>query len=140
MADELERMMDQVRLGSDVYEALQETAARLDSADFDMVATAITLQRSSGGNLSEILRGVSATIRDRQAFTREVSALTSKERYSALIVAGFPFVLVGVLCMITPEIYTRLFTQPIGRVIFGTALGLDVVGYVTIKRLTRLEV
>lgn len=140
MSDEIRRMLDRIRLGAEVDEALAEMNERLQSTDFDMVATAISLQRTSGGNLAEIMRGVAETIRDRLAFKREVSALTSKERYSAAIVAGFPIALVGLLCVISPEIYTRLFTDLLGRIILGAALTLDVIGYIVVKRLTALEV
>ncbi len=140
MSEEVGRMLDRIRLGAEVDEALAELNERLESSDFELVATAISLQRTSGGNLAEILRGVAETVRDRLAFRREVSALTSKERYSAVVVAGFPVLLVGLLCMITPEIYTRLFTDVLGRVILGIALTLDFAGYVIVKRLTALEV
>jgi tight adherence protein B len=140
ISDEVQRMLDQIRLGGDIDEALREANDRLQSTDFDMIVTAIALQRTSGGNLAEILRGVAETIRDRLAFAREVSALTSKERYSAVIVAGFPLALIGMLSFVSPEIYTRLFTEVLGRLILASALTLDAVGYVVIKRLTRLEV
>lgn len=140
ISHEVQRMLDRIRLGGDIDEALQEANDRLQSTDFDMIVTAISLQRSIGGNLAEILRGVAETIRDRMSFAREVSALTSKERFSALIVAAFPLVIVGLLSAISPDIYTRLFTEAMGRVMLASALALDAVGYVVIKRLTKLEV
>src|SRR5690606_23614563 len=57
LADELKRMLDKVRLGGDVDEALEELTERLDSSDFEIVSSAIAVQRRSGGNLSDILMG-----------------------------------------------------------------------------------
>ncbi|MEX1023067.1 MAG: type II secretion system F family protein [Dehalococcoidia bacterium] len=140
LAGELGRMRDAIRLGAGVDESLEQLNERLESADFDMVATAITIQRRSGGSLAEILAGVAKTIRDRHLFRAEIKALTSRERYSAVVLAGFPVLLTAVLVLMVPETFGRLFTDGAGRVILGIALASDIAGYLAIKRVTRLEV
>jgi len=140
LAGELTRMRDQIRLGAGVDEALVQLNERLNSADFDMVATAILIQRTSGGSLAPILSGVAKTIRDRHLFRAEVAALTSRERYSAVVLAGFPLLLTGLLNLMLPETFGRLFTDPVGRMIFTVALIADGLGYFLIKRATKLEV
>jgi len=140
LASELRRLVDTVRLGGDVDDALDELNRRLGSRDFDMVATAISIQRRSGGNLSEILDGVGETIRNRQAFRLELSALTARERFSAVIVAGLPLVLVAVLNVMDPARYGLLFTDIRGQVIFGLAMVMNLMGYIVIKRVSRVEV
>ena len=91
-------------------------------------------------HLAEILDGVAITIRDRQTFQRELRALTSRERFSAVIVAAFPLGLVSVLTLIMPEVFGRLFTDSVGQIVLGIALGLDALGYVVARRLATLEV
>jgi tight adherence protein B len=113
---------------------------RMDSRDWEIIATAIEIQRASGGNLAEILSGVAATIRDRQSLKREVRALTSSERYAAIIIAGFPFVLAGVLSLMLWETYGRLLYDPIGRMILAGAIVMDLIGYAVIQRVTKIEV
>ncbi len=140
LAGELTRMRDQIRLGAGVDDALVQLNDRLNSADFDMVATAILIQRTSGGSLAPILSGVAKTIRDRHLFRAEVAALTSRERYSAVVLAGFPLLLTGLLNLMLPETFGRLFTDPVGRMILAVALIADATGYYLIKRATRLEV
>lgn len=140
LAGELARMRDQIRLGAGVDDALLQMNERLSSPDFDMVATAILIQRQSGGSLAGILSGVAKTVRDRHLFRAEVSALTSRERFSGVVLAGFPLLLGLILTLMLPETFGRLFTDPAGRVIFAIALALDVIGYLAIKRATRLEV
>ena len=140
LAGELARMRDQIRLGAGVDDTLAQLNERLDSADFDMVATAILIQRSSGGSLAPILSGVAKTIRDRHLFRAEVSALSSRERFSAIVLAGFPLLLTGLLNVMLPDTYGRLFTEPVGRMILILALLADGTGYYLIKRVTRLEV
>ncbi|MGE3960068.1 MAG: type II secretion system F family protein [Dehalococcoidia bacterium] len=140
LAGELTRMRDQIRLGAGVDDALVQLNERLNSADFDMVATAILIQRTSGGSLAPILSGVAKTIRDRHLFRAEVAALTSRERYSAIVLAGFPLLLTALLNLMLPETFGRLFTDPTGRLILAVALVADGTGYFLIKRATRLEV
>jgi tight adherence protein B len=140
MSTELMQMHDAIRLGAGVDEALEQLNQRLGSRDFDMLATAIAIQRRSGGSLAGILRNVARTIRERQLFRLEVAALTSRERYSALIVAGFPLLLTVVLTMLAPTTYGRLFSDNAGRMVLAMALGSDLIGYLAIKRVTRLEV
>ena len=114
--------------------------ARLDSRDFEMVSTAISINRATGGDLAGILRGVATTIRDRQSFAREVKALTAKERYSAIVVAGFPFLIAGGLTLMLPDVFRVLYTETAGRIILGIALTLDVIGYFAIQRVAKIEV
>lgn len=139
LGDEVQRFMDAVRLGADFDVALRETRERLASPDFEVVATALEVQRRTGGNLAEILRGVGITIRERQAFQREILALTSRERFSTIIVAVFPLLLIGVLTLIMPEVFGMLFVDPIGHILLGIALGMDALGFIVAKRLAKLE-
>ncbi len=139
LGSELARLVDSVRLGSDVDTELVALNQRLNSADFEMLATAISIQRRSGGNLAELLEGVAETIRYRQSFKREVAALTSQARYSAVIVAGIPVVMVAALVVMDPLRYGLLFTDPIGRLILGAAIALDAFGYFVIKMVSKVE-
>jgi tight adherence protein B len=140
LADELQRMLDAVRLGGNTDEALDDINRRLGSRDFDMIATAISIQRQSGGNLAEILRGVGVTIRERRSFYRDLKSMTAKERFSAVIVAGFPLVLAGGLMLLAGDPYRLLLTDPRGQIVLGAALALDFAGYVVISRVTKIEV
>jgi tight adherence protein B len=140
LAGEVQRLVNAVRIGGDVDEALDTMALRLGSPDFDMVTTAITINRSAGGDLAEILRGVASTVRDRQSFVRELSALTSRERYSAMIVAGFPVMIWGALALLAPELFGRLITEPVGNMILAAAGALDLFGYLVIRRIAKIQV
>ncbi len=137
---ELQRFLDTVNLGGDMEEALDALNERLDSRDFDMIASAISIQRKSGGNLSEILVGVAETIRHRQSFLREVDALTSAQRFAAWIVALFPMGLIAVLTIMAPEIYSRLFTEFAGQMILAAAIAMDLIGFFIIRKLVQIEV
>lgn len=90
--------------------------------------------------VSVILQGTAETIRARHSFKREVRAMTSKERSSAMIISGFPILLAGGLALMAPELYARLFTDNLGRIALGVALTLDAIAYFVIKKMTNIEV
>ena len=140
LSHELTRMVDAVRLGGDTTEELMALKRRVNSPDFGIMATAIEIQRRSGGNLADILRGVAATIRERQSLKREIHALTSRERFSAMFIAAFPFLLAGGLTLLLPDTFGLLFIDPWGRIILGVAIAMDLVGYLLIKRVTNVDV
>lgn len=140
LSDELRRMVEAVQIGGDADEALEEMTERMSSADFKMAATAIMIHRSTGGDLAEIMRGVASTIRDRQSFKREVAALTSRERASAVVMAGFPMVIAAGLIFMAPDVFGVLLTETVGRIMMGVAIALDLFGYFVIKRVSTINV
>jgi tight adherence protein B len=136
---ELRRVLDSVRLGIDVDEAFEAMNDRLDSRDFTVLMTAMNIQRRSGGNLAEIIDSVAETIRDRQALRQEIAALTAMEQATATFAAAFPMVLIAILMFLAPVPFRLLLTDPIGRLILSGALLLDGVGFLVMRRVTRLE-
>jgi tight adherence protein B len=136
---ELRRVIDGVRLGVDVDEAFEAMNDRLDSKDFTVLMTAMNIQRRSGGNLAEILDSVAETIRDRQALRQEIAALTAMEQATSVFAAGFPIVLITILMILAPVPFRLLLTDTIGRFILCGALLLDAVGFLVMRRVTRLE-
>jgi tight adherence protein B len=139
LSDEVRTMLEAISLGADIDEALQEMNQRLDNQDFDIIATAITIQRSTGGRLGDILQGVADTIRDRQSLSLEIRALTSQQRFGAVIVTLLPFAIVAGLNVLMPEPFGRLFTEPAGRLLLGLAIAMDALAFVVIRRLGRIE-
>lgn len=139
LAGEIRRLLDEVTLGADVDQSLADLNTRLNSPDFDIVATAIAIQRSTGGNLGDILHGVASTIRGRQALKREVITLTSQQRLSAMVVAAIPFVIASILMYLLPEPFARLVTEPVGRLMLAGAVVLDGLAFVAIRRAARVE-
>jgi tight adherence protein B len=136
---ELRRVVDGVRLGVDVDEAFEAMNDRLDSKDFTVLMTAMNIQRRSGGNLAEILDSVAETIRDRQALRQEIAALTAMEQATATFAAAFPMILITVLMILAPSPFRLLINDQIGRLILMGAMLLDGVGFLVMRRVTRLE-
>jgi tight adherence protein B len=90
---EFTHVLVESRLGRDLSDGMRALAHRMDSQDLEWVVAAIDINRETGGNLSEILHTVAATIRERQRMARQVRTLTAEGRLSARILTVLPFVM-----------------------------------------------
>lgn len=140
MSDEFRRAQTEIRLGRSVEEALESVAVRMQSNDFGWVVSAISIQREVGGNLAELLTIVSGTIRERNALKREISALTSEGRLSAVILFALPFFEAVVLYLVNREYMSKLFLTGPGLVMLVMGLAMLGVGGVWLKKATKVEV
>lgn len=140
MGTELRQAIHEMNVGSSVEEALNALTERVRSYDLDIVVTAILVQRSVGGNLSEILETVAGTMRERVRIRGEIQTLTAQQRMTGFVIGLLP-VVVGVLFLVvSPEYIKVLFTEGQGQVLLGIAAGLQILGTVIIRRILDIEV
>jgi tight adherence protein B len=137
---EIKRMIQETSLGVNADEALQNLGERVSSSDMEMVITAITIQRSVGGNLAQLLDGVSYTMRERERIRGEVKTLTSQQRMTGMIIGALPIFLGLLFFAINPDYMSVLFTEMVGKVFILVAVGLEVLGIVTIRAILALDV
>jgi tight adherence protein B len=90
---EFAHVLVESRLGRDLSDAMRALAHRMASKDLEWVVSAIDINRETGGNLSEILNGVSTTVRERQRMARHVRTLTAEGRFSARILTALPLLM-----------------------------------------------
>lgn len=97
LGTEMGVISDEAAYGRDIGECLKAMAERLDMQDMRFLAVAVTIQQTSGGNLAEILDGLSKVIRSRFRLFRRVKAITAEAKWSGKLLSGFPMVaMVGV--------------------------------------------
>lgn len=108
---EFERVVQEVRLGLSVEQALANMYRRVPSEDLDLVITAVNIQREVGGNLAEVLDTISYTIRERVRIKGEIRTLTAQGRVSGWIISLLPIVLGFVLYLINPEYVSELWVK-----------------------------
>lgn len=125
--------------GTSTETALQHLAKRVDSPDLDLVVTAILIQRQVGGNLSEILLNIHATIQDRLRIQQEIKTLTAQGRTSGYIIAGLPFAVAGILLIINPEYLQVLISRPLGWALLAGGLTLQLIGFLFIRKIINIE-
>lgn len=140
LALELWRMLREANLGLSAEDALNALGERIASADLDMVLTAINIQRAVGGNLAEVLEQVASTMRERERIRGEIKTLTAQQRMTGIVIGGLP-VGIGLLFMlINPDYMSLLFTETVGQILLLIAVGLEVIGFLVMKRVMAIEV
>lgn len=140
IADEFHQVLAEMRLGSNAEEALHNLTRRVPSYDIDLMVTAFVIQRQVGGNLAEVLDNIAHTIRERIRILGEVRARTSQARLSGYIVGFMPFFMMGAISLLNPSYIREMFASPLGRIILGTAFGMELVGFFLIRRIVSIEV
>ena len=150
ISSEFERVVQEVRLGLSLDQALGNMLRRVPSDDLDLVVTAVNIQREVGGNLAEILDIISFTIRERVRIKREIRTLTAQVRGSAYIVTALPGALGFILYMINPSYVEELWAMeapfiwpnvfPCGWLVLGIAIVMMIGGSLAIRKIVDIEV
>jgi len=140
LGTEVKRMLQETSLGVNADVALQSLGERVSSSDMEMVITAITIQRTVGGNLAQLLDGVSYTMRERERIRGDIKTLTSQQRMTGMIIGALPIFLGLLFFAINPDYMSVLFTDTVGRIFVLTAVGLEVLGVITIRAILALDV
>ncbi len=138
--DELNYFLRDNALGAATDDALRAMVERTGSVDMEMMVTTIMVQRSTGGNLSEILDNVAETIRERERLQGEIRALTAQQRLTGLILSIYPLLLGALFFVISPSLMKVLWEEELGRVLLVIAGALQVVGTLTIRQILKLDV
>lgn len=128
------------KLGVPLEKALQDTAKRLDCTEFNFFITSIILQRETGGNLSEILNNLSDVLRKRTMMRLKIKAMSTEARASAWVIGSLPFVVMGLLGLISPGYIVLLFIDFRGNIAIAAALTTMTIGILTMRRMARFEI
>ena len=137
---ELRRVGQEIQLGLNLTQSLDNLVLRMESEDLDLVATAIKIHSRVGGNLTTILDNISTTVRERAKLRREVRVITSMQRISSYVIGFLPVGLALIIFTINPTYIMKLFEPgwtlciPIGAVFFW------VVGFIIIQKIVDIKV
>lgn len=132
--DEIQRVMRLIQLGLDTPKALTQLSDRVNSYDYDMTVSATNIQLAVGGNLSLLLEGIAATIRDRIRLKRDIGALTAQGRISGAMLFCLPIGIAFFLCLANWEYMSSLFTAK-GFILLYIAAAMQATGFFWIKKL-----
>lgn len=105
LGSELGLIADEASYGRDMGEALLSFAERMDMQDLRFLAVAVTIQAQSGGNLAEILDGLSKVVRARFKLFRRVRAITAEAKWSGMFLSAFPIVAMLMISVVKPDYY-----------------------------------
>ena len=137
---EFRKTFDEQNFGLPLKDALDNLTVRVPSLDVRFFATAVLIQRETGGNLSEILENLAHVVRERFKILRQVRVYTAHGRFTGYVLLALPAVLCIALSFINPEHMNLLFRERMGQMMLLGALGLQTAGYVWIKQVIKIEV
>ena len=140
ISSEFERVTTDIAMGVTLEEALEQMNKRVGSPDYDLVVTAVLIQREIGGNLAQILDTISDTINERIRMKREISALTAQGRFSAWVLILLPFVTAAFCYVFNHDQTMMLFTEESGRIALAVALIMELIGFIAIRKIVDIEV
>lgn len=134
---ELRRCVDQIQLGEDFDIALAKLADRCAIADYRFFGTAVSLQRQTGGNLTETLDNLAETVRRRKAIRLRAQALTAETKATVTVLAILPAAVGGLLFFVNRDYIMQLFTTDAGRTVLGAAIGVQSFGLYVIRTIIK---
>jgi tight adherence protein B len=138
-SEEFGQILQELTLGGDLEEALARLVQRVDSEDARLLATAVAVQRRTGGNLVEVLGQMSQMLRERERLRRDVRVITTAPRVSGYVVALLPL-LTTVAMFFTSRYYVdTLFSEPIGQFAAVVGGGLVLLGLFLNHRIAQVD-
>ena len=108
---EFRAVSDKMKIGRTMEAALQETADRLGTPEFQFFVITLAIQRETGGNLAETLSNLADVLRKRAQMKLKIKAMSSESKASAYIVGSLPFVVFGLVSMVNPGYMAGFFVD-----------------------------
>lgn len=140
VALEFKRVVHEIELGSHLTEALGELYKRIPTIDLRIFVLGVFIQNEVGGNLVELFDHIEKTIRDRIVMAGEIRVLSAQGRMSGLVLMLLPFVLIGVLLVVTPGYFDPMLESEVGKKILMIALAAMLIGAYIIRRMTNFKI
>ncbi|MEA3390501.1 type II secretion system F family protein [Sphingobium sp. CCH11-B1] len=121
VGEEFKLITERIKIGRTMEQALQETADRLGTPEFQFFVITLSIQRETGGNLAETLSNLATVLRQRAQMKLKIRAMSSESKASAYIIGALPFLVFGLISYINFNYMTPFFTpDPNGLFGLGT--------------------
>jgi tight adherence protein B len=140
IAGEFRKTFDEQNFGIPIRDALLNLTERVPLVDVRFFVTALLVQRETGGNLAELLDGLSRVIRDRFRIQREVRVKTAQGRMTAGLLIALPPVMLLLLSAINPGYVRVLWVEPTGLMMLGLAAVSQLIGSLIIWKIIHIEI
>ncbi len=140
IGSEFGMIADEITYGADLETALRNMYFRVGQEDLPLFVTAVAIQGSTGGNLSEILGNLSAVIRLRFKMRRKIKALAAEGRFSAIILSAIPIAMFTILQMLSPDFYGDVWHVEMTKIVLAAAGGWMLVGNLIMYKLVNFRI
>lgn len=122
VGEEFKIVTEKIKIGKTMEDALQDTADRLGTPEFQFFVITLAIQRETGGNLAETLSNLADVLRKRAQMKLKIRAMSSESKASAYIVGSLPFVVFGLVWSVNPQYLSGFFSED--RLIIAGLVGL----------------
>lgn len=140
ISQEFARTFEEQNLGMAIEEALDNLCERVPNLDLKFFATAVILQRQTGGDLAEILDKIGRLIRERFKIWGQVQALTGEGRLSGIVLLALPPVLFAAVYRMNPDYLMLLFTDDLGKKMLIGGIVMQLLGAVVIQKIINIRI
>jgi tight adherence protein B len=137
---EFRKVFDEQSLGIPLRQALLGMTERIDSMDVKFLVTAILIHRETGGNLAEIIDKISYVIRERFRIQGQLRIFTAQARLTGIILSMLPAGAALLIGILNPQYLKPLWAEPIGRTMVVTAVILQILGMMVIRKIVRIKI
>jgi tight adherence protein B len=131
--------VDEMTYGLTLPDALGKMAERVDQGDLKFVLVAISIQHGSGGNLAEVLAGISGVIRARFRMKHKIRALSAEGRISAIVLSVLPFLVSAAIFALRGDYYMEHANDPRIYIAVGSGFLLMIIGMLVMYRMVRFR-
>lgn len=139
LREEFQRLVDTMALGKSIDAACTELERRLPAEEVSVVAHAVAVLQSMGGNLVAVFDRVVAIVREQHRVRTRIRTLTTQGMLTGWIVAALPFVHLGLVTFWMPQCVRPLFTTILGRGVLITAIVLQGIGLWWMRRIVQIR-
>lgn len=140
VGEEFRAVSDKMKIGRSMDVALQETADRLGTPEFQFFVITIAIQRETGGNLAETLQNLATVLRQRMQMKLKIRAMSSESKASAYIVGSLPFIVFGLIYMINGAYMQNFFADQRLMVAGGGGLVWMSIGAFIMAKMVSFEI
>jgi len=140
LSQEFELLNREQRIGVDFELSLDHMDERVPIQDFAMFTSAIKINRDIGGNLAEILKKLSDTLRKKHQMEGKIDSLTAQGRLQGIVMTGLPVLLGLLLYFLEKDAMSQLWTTKVGYVVLAVIIIMEFLGYIMIKKITTINV
>jgi tight adherence protein B len=136
---EFARVLDQQSVGKSMSEAVGILVERVPLPEVNFFVVVITVQQQAGGNLSEALGNLARVLRNRKKMAAKVKAMSSEAKASAIIIGSLPFIVAGLVSIVSPGYLGPLVSTPIGMLWLAVAGIMMAFGIFVMNRMIQFD-
>jgi len=139
IATEFRSVIEQTRLGLPLPRAMEEMLKRVPDDDLRLLIVAVRVQSEVGSSLAIIIERLAEIVRIRQRLGQQIRSLTAQARMSGWVVAALPVIILAAFSVIQPSYTHTLFYEPEGQRLLKIAATLDLLAFLTIRKLLKVK-